>query len=81
MNRARRKSLADIHEQLEVLQERLTAIAEEEAECRDNMPENLQTSKQYKMAEQACDALESACDAMCELLDCIEDAAGDEREG
>ena len=74
MNKARRKALAEIREQLEVLQDQLMTISEEEEEYRDNIPENLQCSERYEKADQACDALSYACDSLEELISYIEEA-------
>lgn len=42
MNSERRKRLAKICEQLEEIQVEIQAIADEEQECYDNLPESLQ---------------------------------------
>ena len=42
MNKARRKAIRGISEQLEILYERLVQIRDEEQECLDNLPESLQ---------------------------------------
>ena len=53
MNKVRRKALADLVEQFEVLKEELESLMEEEEEYRDNMPENLQGSELYEKADAA----------------------------
>lgn len=60
MNKVRRKALADLVEQFEVLKEELESLMEEEEEYRDNMPENLQGSERYEKADAACDNLSDA---------------------
>ena len=60
MNKVRRKALADLVEQFEVLKEELESLMEEEEEYRDNMPENLQGSERYEKADATCDNLSDA---------------------
>lgn len=41
MNRIRRKALRELQDQLEALKGQLETLSDEEAEYRDNIPENL----------------------------------------
>ncbi len=74
MNRARRKALADIQEQLETLSEELEALMGEEEEYRDNIPDNLQGSERYERADDACNSLDMALDSLHEAVSYIEEA-------
>ena len=60
MNKARRKSIQDVADQLEALKSALEEIQGEEEEYRDNIPENLQASERYEKANEACDTLSEA---------------------
>ena len=68
MNRIRRKNLQSIIDQLEELKSSLEDLQSEEEEYRDNMPENLQGSERYELADAACDNL---CDAVSNLEETI----------
>ena len=57
MNKARRKNIQDVVNQLEDLKSTLEDLQGEEEEYRDNIPENLQGSERYEKAEEACDTL------------------------
>jgi molecular chaperone GrpE (heat shock protein) len=74
MNKIRRKSLRDIIDQLEELKDALDTLKEEEEEYRDNIPENMQGSERYEIAEAACDNLDSAVDSLDEVISYIEEA-------
>ena len=68
MNKIRRKNLQSIIDQLEELKSSLEDLQSEEEEYRDNMPENLQGSERYELADAACDNL---CDAVSNLEETI----------
>lgn len=74
MNRMRRKALSDIMDKLEELKADLEALKDEEEEYRDNMPDNLQGSERYELAENACDNLGSALDSLDDAVSYIEEA-------
>lgn len=74
MNNQRRKELERI---ISILQDTLGAlqnILSEEEDYMDNIPENLQGGERYSVAEEACDNMSAAIDAMEEAIDCIRDA-------
>lgn len=80
MNKERRKELNKAVEMLNSLSSILydaTDIVEtckgEEEEYRDNMPENLQGSDRYSMADEACDCLDNALDSLSDVTDTIND--------
>ena len=73
MNKVRRKNLQAIIDQLEELKGSLEDLQAEE-EYRDNIPENMQESKRYEKADEACDNLSSAVDSLEEAISSIEAA-------
>lgn len=61
MNKARRKELSRAVELLEEAQSIIESCRDEEEEYMDNMPENLQESEKYYVAEEAViNSVESA---------------------
>jgi molecular chaperone GrpE (heat shock protein) len=67
MNAARRKEilklvgeLSELAGKLSDLRDAVESIKSDEEDYRDNMPENLQQSERYQLADAACDALDSA---------------------
>lgn len=71
MNKARRKAINEIYEQITDLRELLEFIKDEEEEYKDNIPENLQGSERYEKSEEACENLDSAICSIEEALDYI----------
>lgn len=74
MNVLRRKRLARISDQLEILKAELEDLLQDEEEARDNIPEGLQESPIYERADKACDDLQAAIDSLEEALSSIEEA-------
>lgn len=74
MNALRRKRLARISDQLEILKAELEDLLQDEEEARDNIPEGLQESPIYERADKACDDLQAAIDSLEETLSSIEEA-------
>lgn len=74
MNKGRRKELSGLTEKLEAIKEKLESLLEEEEEYRDNMPESLQSSERYSLAEAACDAMQEVIDQIDEALSGLETA-------
>lgn len=72
MNKARRKKLGEIIDQLENLREDLDAVASEERDAYDNLPESLQESDRGCAMEEAADELDDICSEMEELKDRIQ---------
>lgn len=79
MNKARRKQIEKIITMLEHAKEKIEGIHEdvenvqsEEQEAFDNIPENMQGSERYEVAEAAVDALDSAEGGFDEATDAIE---------
>jgi len=69
MNKARRKQIEKIIEQLEVLREGIETVMEEEQEYFDNMPENLQGSERGEKSEECIGFLEYADENIQEGID------------
>lgn len=74
MNKNRRKELQHIIDGLDILKSNLEDIQTEEEEYRDNIPENMQSSEKYEIAEAACDAMSEAIDNLEEAIGNIESA-------
>jgi hypothetical protein len=67
-------SLTNLIASLEEEKSKIEDVLDEETECKDNIPENLQGSERYENAEAACDALESAIICIEDAIENIEDA-------
>lgn len=88
MNRERRKKIDDAIEKanelkdlIQELQEVVEEIRDEEQEYFDNIPENLQASERYEIAESSVENLDNAVDWFCnvdieELVAALEEAKG-----
>ena len=72
MNKARRKKLEEIIDQLEYLREDLDSVACEERDAYDNLPESLQESDRGCAMEEAAGELYDICSEMEELKDRIQ---------
>lgn len=68
MNKARRKNIQDVVDQLETLKSTLEEIQGEEEDCRDSIPENLQGSERYEKADEACDTLGEAVSSLEDVI-------------
>lgn len=64
MNSERRKRLAKICEQLEEIQVEIQAIADEEQECYDNLPESLQYAERGERMSEIVVTLNDAANDM-----------------
>lgn len=76
MNAQRRKALSAIASRLEALQDELDAIATDEREAVENMPEGLRESERGQAAEESADALENACEGLGDVLATVQDLEG-----
>lgn len=76
MNKFRRQALDKIAIKISELMIELEALRDEEQECFDNMPENLQHSERGEMAEEAISNLDEALDSLEEAFDSIGEAIG-----
>jgi flagellar biosynthesis chaperone FliJ len=72
MNKLRRKQLDEIIAKIQDISEELESVMNDEEEYRDNMPENLQGSEKYEMADSACGSMQEAIDQLDEAITNIE---------
>lgn len=70
--KARRKELSRIAEELENLRDALDAVASEEREAYDNLPESLQESERGTAMSAAADEMDDICSELDELRQRIE---------
>lgn len=75
MNNTRRKALERIQDQLDCLKCELEDLKDEEQEALENIPESLQGSERYEIAEAASYALDNAVSNLEEVLSNIWEAA------
>ena len=76
MNKDRRKRLQQAINLIDEAQNIIEECRDEEEEYRDNMPENLQDSDKYYMADEAVDNLSSALESLEDVTNLIEEAIG-----
>ena len=74
MNKERRKELQKAVEHLQTASDIIQSCMADEQDYLDNMPENLQGSERYEMAENAVDCLESASDGLDDIISNVESA-------
>lgn len=74
MNKERRKTLKIANDFLKKAIEIITRARDEEQDCLDNMPENLESSEQYTIMETAVDLLDEAIEKIEEAQDSIDEA-------
>ena len=77
MNRARRKELQSLLDQIEEIKEALEILKEQEEGYRDNIPENLHGSALYEAANEAVDDLGFAVEGLESAVSYIEAAIGE----
>lgn len=75
MNKERRARIEEVVDQISVLCQELEELRDEEQEYMYNMPENLQCSERYEMAEEAVDNLDSAIGSLEEAIDYANEAS------
>jgi hypothetical protein len=74
MNKARRKQLSEILDNLNKIKEALEVVLEEEEGYRDNMPENLQGSERYEKSDSVCDDLQLAVENIDDVISYVDSA-------
>ncbi len=74
MNNKRRKKLKQAISLLDSVYEIIFQVAEEEQDCFDNLPENLQESDRGEKMEEAISELENAAEKIDEGKESIENA-------
>ncbi len=75
MNKQRRKLIDAAVAKLTELRMEVEAIAEDEEEYRDAIPENLAASEVYDKADDAAGSLRLAADGLGDAIDYLEEAA------
>ena len=76
MNNRQRDLLKESKTLLGRASDLISQVLEEEEDCLDNMPENLQASEKYERMENAIDKLESAIEHIDNAQEDIDDASG-----
>lgn len=74
MNKNRRKQIANLIVSLETIKSEIDNILSDEQEYLDNIPENLQCSERYDVADNAIDSLDLAISNVDEALSALEEA-------
>ncbi len=72
MNKIRRKALNEVLAKIKEASGQLESIMNDEEEYRDNMPENLQGSERYDIADAACDAMQEALENLEDAISNVE---------
>ena len=75
MNKNRRKDIAKAASMLEAALNIIEITRDEEQDCLDNMPENLEYSERYEKMGNAVDKLDDAISSIEEAKDALEEAA------
>ncbi len=75
MNRKKRETLKDAMVLLDRATTIVSRVLDEEQDCLDNMPENLQASEKYERMEAAIDKLEEAIEQIDSAKENIEEAS------
>lgn len=74
MNKLRRKQIADIVSKLTSLSESISELMEEEEDCMDNLPDNMQGSSLTDRYEEAIDSMDGAIDSISNAIDYLNEA-------
>lgn len=74
MNQKRRQQLTQVISMLNNAEADLDRIKDEEQDCIDAMPENLQSSDRFSSMENAVDCLEDAIESVQQATEYINDA-------
>lgn len=77
MNKKRRKALAELHEALTGIADRLETLRDEEQDGLDNLPETIQGSERGNVMTEAVDAMQEAYDALETAIESIATARGE----
>lgn len=76
LNRERRDRLRDAMKMLSNVSSIVERVCDEEQDCMDNYPENLQGTDRFERMEAAVDSLNDALEKIDEAKDCIQSAVG-----
>lgn len=74
MNQQRRQQLTKVVDLLRNAETDLDRIRDEEQDCMDAMPENLQNSERFSSMESAVDCLEDAIESVQQATEYVNDA-------
>ena len=74
MNKMRRDLLVAARPLLGRAASIIEQVAEQESDCMDNIPENLQSSERYEKMEKAVENLEAALEHIVNAQDCLDEA-------
>ena len=75
MNKNRRAKISEAVSILETALKIVEVVRDEEQDCFNNMPENLESSYRYEKMENAVDRLDDAVSSIEEARDALEEAA------
>ena len=73
MNKARRKRLQEILNQIEVLQMDVDTVRDEEQDAYDNLPESIQYSERGEQMQEYANQIEEAYQSLQEAIDTLTD--------
>ena len=73
MNNKRRVKLQVIAAKISDICDEIDSVYEEEADCMNNMPENLQGSDRYAQSEDICEQLYECAEMLNDIIDIIND--------
>ena len=74
MNKARRRQMTDIADQLQELRDQIETVQAEEQAAFDNLPESLQEGERGQAMEMATEQMGTAMDSLEEALQALEEA-------
>ena len=74
INNKKREILSSVISKIDDAKNWLQGVLDDEENCLNNMPENLEGSERYNKLEDAVDALEGAADKLDEAKEDIEEA-------
>lgn len=75
LNNRKRESLKDVRMYLERASNIVSRVLDEEQDCLDNMPDNLQSSEKYERMEAAIEKLEEAIEQIDSAKENIDEAS------
>ena len=73
MNKARRKAIEEIIDQLGTLKEQIECISEEEQEAYDNLPESIQYAERGEAMSDTISDIDSAIGDLESIIDTLQD--------
>ena len=73
MNKARRKAIEEIIDQLGTLKEQIESVSEEEQEAFDNLPESIQYSERGDAMDEYITDLDDAASSIDDVMSTLQD--------